>query len=121
MLQITPHMRVLVAVEPVDFRCGIDGLAGRCRAVLCEQPLSGTVFVFSNRQRNAMKILVYDGHGFWLCQKRLSAGRFRWWPTDAEKPKVSLQSHELYVLLRGGDPSAAKGMPEWKPVDANRR
>ena len=80
MIQITPQMRLLLAVEPVDFRKGIDGLAGLCSRVLKADPFSGHVFVFRNRPGTAVKILVYDGQGFWLCQKRLSKGRFKWWP-----------------------------------------
>jgi transposase len=63
-IQITPHMRVLVAIEPVDFRRGIDGLAQLCRAVLKEDPMTGTVIVFRNRQQKAIKLLVYDGQGY---------------------------------------------------------
>jgi transposase len=77
MLQITPQTRILVAVEPVDFRRGIDGLAGLCRALLSSDPFSGTVFVFTNRSRSALKLLYHDGQGFWLCHKRLSRGCFR--------------------------------------------
>ncbi len=79
MIQITPQMRILLAVEPVDFRKGIDGLAGICRRVLKPDPFSGYAFVFRNKRGTAIKILVYDGQGFWLCHKRLSTGRFRWW------------------------------------------
>jgi len=68
MIQITPQMRILLAVEPADFRKGIDGLAQLCRQRLQADPLSGAMFVFSNRRRKALKILVYDGQGFWLCQ-----------------------------------------------------
>jgi transposase len=75
-IQITPHMRILVAVEPVDFRAGIDALVGVCRQRLESDPFSGGLFVFSNRRLSAIKILVYDGNGFWMCQKRLSSGRF---------------------------------------------
>jgi transposase len=116
MIQVTPQMRVLVAVEPVDFRRGIDGLAQQCRAALGEEPFSGTVFVFRNRQRTALKLLVYDGQGFWLCHKRLSTGRFRWWPTSAEAASAPLQAHELQVLLSGGDPSATQAAPVWRKV-----
>ena len=82
-IQITPQMRILVAVEPADFRKGIDGLAQLCRTALERDPFSGTVFVFRSRSGKAIKLLVYDGQGFWLCQKRLSKGRFRFWPTRA--------------------------------------
>jgi transposase len=118
MLQITPQMRVLVAVRPADFRRGIDGLARVCRAVLHADPFSGTMFVFSNRRRTAIKILIYDGQGFWLCHKRFSAGRCRWWPTHPEQAVTSLQVHELQVLLRGGDPSTTRAAPEWRRVCA---
>ena len=80
MIQVTPQMRILVAVDPVDFRSGIDRLGGICRQRLKRDPLSGSVFVFTNRNRTAIRVLVYDGQGFWLCHKRLSRGKFRWWP-----------------------------------------
>jgi len=80
MIQVTPQMRIRVAVEPADFRKGIDGLARVCREALHSDPFSGCVFVFCNKSRKAVKILVYDGQGFWLSQKRLSKGRFPWWP-----------------------------------------
>jgi transposase len=115
MIQITPQMRVLVAVEPTDFRRGIDGLARECRAVLRSDPFSGTVFVFRNGTGTAIKVLVYDGQGFWLCHKRLSSGRFVHWPTTNE-PVSALQAHELHVLLRAGDPSSTKAQPEWRSV-----
>ncbi len=63
MIQITPHMRILVAVEPVDFRRGIDGLAAVCRQALNTDPMTGTLFVFISRRRHAIKCLVYDSYG----------------------------------------------------------
>ena len=66
MLQLTPQMRIYLAVQPVDFRKGIDGIAHVCRRTLDVDPFSGGVFVFRNRKRTALKILVYDGQGFWL-------------------------------------------------------
>lgn len=116
MIQVTPQMRVLVAIEPVDFRCGIDGLAQVCRSVLRSDPMSGIVFVFRSRRGTSVKVLIYDGQGFWLCQKRLSTGRFRWWPSDAREPVSALQAHELHVLLCGGDPSQTKAAPVWRRV-----
>jgi transposase len=116
MIQITPQMRVLVAVEPADFRRGIDGLARTCRAELGTDPFSGAVFVFRNRRRTAIKILVYDGQGFWLCTKRLSKGRFRWWPRGSEAAVTPLEAHELSVLLRAGDPGSVRAAPAWRPL-----
>lgn len=116
MIQITPQMRVLVAVEPADFRRGIDGLAQICREALGEDPFGGAVFVFRNRERTAVKLLVYDGQGFWLAHKRLSKGHFRWWPTAADARATALRAHELQVLIFGGDPSATQAAPLWRKV-----
>ena len=87
MIQWTAHMRILVGIEPVDFRKGIDGLAAVCRYHLHQDPFTGTVFVFRNRRATAVKILVYDGQGYWLCQKRLSKmpSIFRWSSGDLHK------------------------------------
>ena len=116
MIQITPQMRILVAVEPADFRCGIDGLARLCRARLAEDPFSGVLFVFRNRKGTAIKALVYDGQGFWLLYKRLSKGKFRYWPACAGEAVTALAAHELQVLLCAGDPCATQAAPAWRPV-----
>ncbi|MFQ5516337.1 MAG: IS66 family insertion sequence element accessory protein TnpB [Acidimicrobiia bacterium] len=122
MIQITPQMRVLVAVDAADFRRGIDGLGRLCREVLARDPFSGTVFVFRNRRRTAVKLLVYDGQGFWLCHKRLSRGQFRWWPSQVGRQAVSsVQAHELQVLLCAGDPRATGAAPMWRRVDGTHR
>lgn len=116
MIQVTPQMRVLVAVEPADFRKGIDGLCRICREALSSDPFSGTVFVFRSRRGTAIRVLAYDGQGFWLCTKRLSHGKFRWWPSGREEAGTSLRAHELQVLLCGGDPRATKAAPLWRQV-----
>jgi transposase len=116
MLQVTPHMRVLVAIEPVDFRRGIDGLARVCREELRTDPFSGWVFVFRNRSATAIKVLVYDSQGFWLAQKRLSTGRFRWWPAPGVGGVQGLEAHEFQVLLACGNPEKAAGAPPWRRV-----
>lgn len=96
MLQLTPQHRLLLAVEPVDFRKGIDGLKAICRQKLNDNPFNGTVFVFSNRARTSVKLLVYDATGFWLCQKCFSKGRFAWWPSS-ECNSFKIRSSELIV------------------------
>jgi transposase len=116
MIQITPQMRVRVAVEAVDFRCGIDGLAQQCRESLRMDPFMGTVFVFRNRRQTAIKLLVYDGQGFWLCHKRLSSGRFRWWPARSDSAGALLAAHEVAVLLCAGDPSTTQAAPVWRQI-----
>lgn len=114
MLSIAPQMRILVAVEPADFRKGIDGLVGLCRNVLREDPFSGGVFVFRNRRATALKILVYDGQGFWLCQKRLSKGRFQWWPESAAAAVRELDARDLQLMVWNGDPSRGAMKPLWR-------
>jgi transposase len=116
MIQLTSPMRILVAVEPADFRRGIDGLARVCKEVLRADPFAGYVFVFRNRRSTAVKLLLYDSQGFWLCHKRLSAGRFRWWPSSATEPAQALGAHELQVLLAAGNPAAAQFAPAWRRV-----
>lgn len=118
MLQLTPQSRVFLAVEPADFRRGIDGLARVCREALGADPFDGTVFVFRNRRATAVKLLVFDSRGFWLCHKRLSSGRFRFWPAVGEPGAKPLEAHELQVLLCGGDPQATRAAPPWRRVSA---
>jgi transposase len=115
MIQITPQMRLLLAVEPADFRCGIDGLARLCREALQADPFSGTAFVFRNRRATAIRLLVYDGQGFWMMYKRLSTGKFRWWPASGGRTEL-LEAHQLQLLLWNGHPDEAKVAPAWRCV-----
>ena len=112
MIQTGSSLRVLVAVEPVDFRKGIDTLAAVCRQRLQQDPMNGWAFVFRNRTATALKILLYDGQGFWLCHKRFSNSRFAFWPSKPE-----MEAHELAVVLRGGDPRGARAVEVWRRVD----
>lgn len=115
MIQITPQMKILVAVEPVDFRKGIDGLAQVCREKLKEDPFSGYVFIFRNKRFQAIKILMYDGQGYWLAQKRLSQGRYKWWPKGLDQV-VKLRVAELQLLLWNGNPQKVSMSPDWRPL-----
>lgn len=116
MLQLTPQHRLLLAVEPVDFRKGICGLKGLCLNYLDCNPFSGAVFAFSNRARTSVKLLVYDASGFWLCQKRFSKGKLAWWPSGVGKT-AELRASELLVLLAQGCPRRAAIPEDWKPVN----
>ena len=115
MLQITPQHRLLLAVEPVDFRKGIDGLKAICLQQLCDNPFNGSVFIFSNRTRTSVKVLVYDATGFWICRKRFSKGRIAWWPSGASS-SVKVRSSELMILLAQGNPTFAKLPKDWLSI-----
>jgi transposase len=114
MLQITPHVRILVAIEPVDLRKGIDGLAELCREKLAADPFSGWLFVFRGRRATAVKVLQYDGQGFVLAQKRLSRGKFSWWPSGTGAAR-SLEAYQAQLLLAAGNPDT-QAAPMWRRV-----
>ncbi len=113
MIQITPQMRILVAVEAVDGRKGIDSLARLCQEKLAADPFSGWVFIFRSRRATAIRLLVYDGQGFWLAQKRLSKGRLVWWVEGGTMREV--QAHQAQLLLAAGNPETAAA-PVWRKV-----
>jgi len=115
MIQITAQMRVLVAIEPVDGRKGRHSLARLCQGNLAEDPFSGCVFVFRSRSGTAIRLLSYDGQGYWLAQKRLSKGRFVWWPEDAGATKP-LEAYEAQLLMAAGDISRVRAAPMWRRV-----
>jgi transposase len=114
MIQLTPQMKILVAVEAVDGRKGIDSLARLCEEKLASDPFSGCVFIFRSRAGTAIRLLVYDGQGFWLAQKRLSKGRFVWWPSGKEAARA-MQPHQAQLLLAAGNPETAAA-PVWRRV-----
>ena len=116
MIQVTPQMRIVLMIEPADFRKGIDSLCAVCRRILREDPFSGHVFVFRNRKKTAIKMLVYDGQGFWLLQKRLSKGKFQWWPNNALEASTRLAVHELQLLIWNGNPSLCQVAPAWREI-----
>jgi len=117
MIQITAQMRVLVAIEPVDGRKGIDGLVRLCQDKLAEDPFSGCVFVFRSRGGTTIRLLNYDGQGYWLAQKRLSKGRFIWWPESAAAAK-QLEAYEALLLFAAGDVARVRAAPMWRRVNA---
>ena len=116
MIQITPHTPIVLVIQPEDFRKSIDSLAGICRKILQSDPFSGTVFVFRNRNKTAIKFLLYDGQGFWLMQKRLSQGRFHWWPEKEHVASIRLAAHELQLLIWNGNPTKCEVSPFWREI-----
>ena len=116
MIQLAPQFRILVAIEAVDGRKGIDALAQLCREKLAADPFSGCIFIFRTRRGTAIKLLTYDGQGFWMATKRLSKGRFRWWPEGKEGART-LRAHQAQLLLAAGNPEA-EAAPVWRPLSA---
>jgi transposase len=98
-------------MQQIDFRKGIDGLAAACRNKLDQNPFQGAIFVFRNRKKTTIRLLTYDGQGFWLCTKRLSKGTFRWWPNDS-----SIDARQLQTLLWNGNPEMAQFSDDWRKI-----
>lgn len=94
--------KIYVAIEAVDMRKGFEGLYGLVRDELGADPLSGHLFLFTNKARTRLKALVWDGSGLWVCAKRLEKGRFRW-PEAKGRHSVSMRSEELAMLVNGLD------------------
>jgi transposase len=98
--------RIYIAIEAVDMRKGFEGLYGLVRDELGQDPLSGHLFLFTNKTRTRLKALVWDGSGLWVCSKRLEKGRFHWPNVGPEGPNthsVTMRSEELAMLVNGLD------------------
>lgn len=118
MIQLTSHMRILVATSPLDMRKGIDSIASHCRLTLGEHPMSGAVFLFISRSRKHLKALTYDGQGYWLATKRLSAGRFPRPPRPGREGEFvrQLEAAQAQILLQGADPEQVRLPPAWRKI-----
>ena len=116
MIQIAPQFRILVALDPIDGRKGVDALAQFCREKLAADPFSGCVFIFRTRSGASIKLLCYDGQGFWIATKRLSRGRFRFWPGGTGASRV-LRAHQAQLLLAAANPET-EAPPSWRPLTA---
>lgn len=109
MIQITAQHQLYLWVEPIDFRKGIDALVGLCRQRA--SVYSGTIFAFRNKSGIAVKLLVYDGTGFWLCSKRFSKGRLRYWPGSCDE---SICAASMIAILNQGKPAVMT--PSWRKL-----
>jgi transposase len=105
MLTWPASVRVFVATGATDLRRSFDGLAGAVREVLAQDPLSGHVFVFFNRRRDRVKLLLWDRTGYWLLHKRLEAGRFCL--PSGTGAGLELTAAELSLILEGIDLAGA--------------
>ncbi len=115
MLQLSPQMKLLLSVDPIDFRKGIDSLIAVCQQRLQQDPFTGAVFAFCNQRKTGVKLLVYDGTGFWLCIKRFSQGHLKWWPKSTELLQP-ISPVKLQILLSQGDPSDVYIAHDWRKV-----
>jgi transposase len=86
-------------------------------APIPEDPISGCVFIFRSRRGTSIRLLSYDGQGYWLAQKRLSQGKFRWWP-ESSLPAKALEAYEAQLLMVAGDASRVRAAPMWRRVSA---
>jgi transposase len=103
MIYLTSQSRILLGIEPADFRMGIDGFSARCRLHLGANPQSGALFVFINRNKTMIRALRFDGTGFWLMTKRLSKGKFQQWPSPKHPKLHSVTAVYLRALLSGDE------------------
>jgi len=97
---IQPEQLWLV-VEPIDMRSGIDGLSQRIQNLQGRSPCDGSAYAFRNRRTTRLKLLIWDGTGVWLCQRRLHQGKFTW-PT-ADALTVTLTAQQWTWLITGVD------------------
>jgi transposase len=117
MIQVPANATVVVMHQPISFHNGIEGCAAVARCVLQREPMDGALFVFRNKRGHMLRILYYDGGGFWLCTKRLSHGCFTAWPTgDGTSPSSVLLVRELQILLWGGNPKSCDFPQMWRKV-----
>ena len=112
MLPLTPATRIYLAVGPTDLRKSFNGLAALVRQSIVGDPLSGHLFVFCNRARNRIKILLWDGSGLWVLAKRLERGTFAW--PERGVHAVELSAEELSQLLGGLDPRSFRRRPWYR-------
>ena len=108
MIPVGPRSSIFLFTAPVDMRKAFDGLCGEIRRLEVSDPMSGHLFVFTNRARNRLKILYWDRHGFWLFYKRLEEGRFQL--PDMKEPHAAWQLayDQLVMILEGIDLSAGR-------------
>lgn len=116
MILLPRAVKIFVALEPANLRRSFDGLANEVRVALGREPLSGHVFVFLNRRRNQVKLLVWTRGGFTIVHKRLERGTFAFAAAvTGDVRSVAIDAHELAMLLEGIDVAQARVSARWEP------
>ena len=116
MIQVSPGAIIMVVNESVSFGCRLKGMLALCRDILDVEPMDGGYIVFRNRAGTMLRIVFYDGDGFWLCEKIFSQGSLRHWFVKGENGMTKISARELAVLLWHGDPAGARFPPYWHKV-----
>ena len=106
--------RIWLAVEVTDMRCGFDRLAERVRAVIGQDPMSDSLFIFRSRRGDRLKILLWDRDGFVLWYKRLESGVFKLPRVKDGARSVELRASELAMILDGIDMTKLKRVPRYE-------
>ena len=112
MIQVSPRDKIFIAISPVDFRIGIDSAVMIIKTLRAD-PFAGAFFVFINKRKTAIKVLAYDGQGMWLMHKRLSEGKFTWWPSSIDE-LAEIDPKNFIILLFNGDSKTLTAQKNWK-------
>ena len=115
MIELKDNQKVFVAVDPIDFRQGIDRLKEYCKSTIKRDPTSGAMFIFKNKRNFSIKILIYDGEAFWLCMRRLSKGKIPWWPSHGQSYR-SITKEELTKLIAPQPNTGEIHSNDWKKL-----
>lgn len=117
MLQLPAQVRILVAIQPLDFRKGTDSIAAFCKYQLHRDPYNGVLYVFRNKASTAVKIFAFDGCGTYLIIRRFSRGKLAWWPTSTDEALQPLAAQQLAVILAQGNPMSAGFPTDWRKIN----
>lgn len=117
MILLPRSVRIQVATAPTNLRKSFEGLSNEVRGVLQGDPLSGHVFIFINRRKTQVKMLMWTRGGFTILHKRLERGRFTF-PSAVrlDVASVEIDAHELAMLLEGLTLAAQPGARRWQPA-----
>lgn len=116
MILLPRSVRIYVATAPTNLRKSFEGLSNEVRTTLAADPISGHLFIFLNRRRTQVKLLVWMRGGFTIVHKRLERGRFTFPErVTAEAARVEIDAHELAMLLEGLEPATTKAAKRWSP------